>query len=165
MLKITKILILGALIGVHAADAMANDAATHVVAEDAFVRAIPEGQKNSAVFMVLKNHGDTDHALVEARSDAAHIVELHTHINEDGMMKMRRVERIEVMGGAATVLEPGGLHVMLIDLKRAINEDDEVTVELEFEDGSTLQVAAPARKVPTTMNSHTHGGTGSMSNH
>ena len=165
MFRITKVLILGALIGLHPAGTEANEAATEVAAVDAFVRAIPEGQKNSAVFMVLKNQGSTDHALVGARSEAARIVELHTHINEGGMMKMRRIERIEVTAGASTVLEPGGLHVMLIDLERSINEGDEVTVELEFEDGSTLQVTAPARKVPTTMGSHSHGGANSMSTH
>lgn len=158
MFQSTKILILGVLFASHPLAAIADSAAERISIGDPYVRAVPEGQKNSAVFMVLTNQGGEDHALVDARSTAAHVVELHTHVNEDGMMKMRRIDRIELASGSTTNLEPGGLHVMLIGLEQTIDEGDEVTVSLVFQDGSTIEVAAPARKFPTTMPSNSHDG-------
>ncbi len=94
------------------------DAAQSVSVVDAYVRAVAPGQQSSAAFMRLRNDGDAGHALVSADSAAARIVELHTHVKVDGMMSMRQIERIDIPGGAETVLEPGGLHVMLINLTR-----------------------------------------------
>jgi periplasmic copper chaperone A len=127
--------------------AQPGKAADGLVVADAYARAVPPGQPNSAVFMTLTNTLDNDHALVGASSTAAEVVELHTHRMDDGMMRMRRVDRIDLPGGAQVELKPGGLHVMLIGLKRPLVAGDEVAVTLVLDDGSSRQITAPVRAI------------------
>lgn len=132
------------------------DATADIVVSDPYARAVPEGQKNSAAFMDLQNTGKDPHAVVEARSPVSNIVELHTHVNENGMMKMRQVEKIDVPAGATTTLKPGGLHVMFIDLKQQIKPGDMVPVTLIFEDGSQVELTVPGKKLKMKMKMKKH---------
>lgn len=118
-----------------------------VTVENPYARAVPPGQPNSAVFMTLKNATAKPRALVEARSTAAKTVELHTHREEGGMMKMVRIDRIDIPAHGSVELKPGGLHVMLINLNGALKAGDEVKVDLKFDDGSEEVVVAPVRDI------------------
>jgi len=70
------------------------------------------------------------------------VTELHTHLHEGGVMKMRPVASIDVKAKGEALLQPGGLHVMLIDLKAPMKEGDIVPITLTLDDGSTKQVEA-----------------------
>lgn len=115
--------------------------------KDPYARAVPPGQPNSAVFMAISNDGADDRALLSAASGVADVVELHTHLMEDGMMKMRRVDQIDLPAGETITLAPGGLHVMLIGLKQQLQPGDDVPLTLTLDDGSELSLTAPVRKV------------------
>jgi periplasmic copper chaperone A len=115
--------------------------------EDAYARPVPPGQPNSAVFMHIVNRGAAAQVVVGGQSDDAAVVELHSHTMEDGMMRMRRIERIEVPGNGAVSLAPGGMHVMLIGLKRGLTPGDTVNLTLDLDDGTTLDVKAQVRAV------------------
>lgn len=115
--------------------------------ENGFVREVPPGQPNSAAFMTIKNSDFADHKVVNARSPVANVVELHTHTHEGGMMKMRQIPDIGLPAGGESVLKPGGLHVMLIDLKQPLKSGDMIPVELEFEDGSRKALSLPVQPV------------------
>jgi copper(I)-binding protein len=132
---------------------LASEATFAVVVSDAYVREVPPGQMNSAAFMTLNNQSDVDHAVVAASSPAAKVTELHTHINEAGVMKMRQVERIDVAAHSQTVLEPGGLHVMLMGLSGDLKQGQDVTITLTLDDGSQTMVSAPVRKLQLHMQS------------
>lgn len=142
--------------------ALAQSAADGVSVADAYVRAVPPGQPNSASFMTVKNTGSADHALVGGSSPAAEVVELHTHTMEDGMMRMRQVEKIDLPAGESVSLKPGGLHVMLIGLKQKLMPGEDVSLTLQFEDGSEVTVDAPIRKLQMKMKKmkmdHNHMG-------
>ena len=112
-----------------------------------YVRAVPPGHPNSAAFMVLKNTSEQDRALVNARSNISKVVELHTHIKEGGMMRMRQVKKIDIKAGSETVLKPGGLHVMFIGLKQQLKAGDKVELELEFDNGATIKLTVPVKMV------------------
>lgn len=127
--------------------------ADSISVEDAYVRAIPPGQPNSAAFMTLTNHSDQDRALLAAESDAAEVVELHSHRMEDGMMRMRQVEQIDLPAGEAVVLEPGGLHVMLIGLTGTLAPGDQVDLTLGFDDGSKQALSLPVKRIEHGMGS------------
>ncbi len=122
------------------------NAARDVTIEKPFARAAMQQQKNSAGFMKLVNYG-TDSAIVDARSSVAEVVELHTHINDNGVMRMRRIERIALPHGQTVMLKPGGLHVMFIKLKRDLKVGDMVDVTLVFDDGSEKALDLPVHKV------------------
>lgn len=125
----------------------APSASDAIVINDPYVRAVPPGQPNSAAFMQLENKSETDHAIVNASSLVSEVVELHTHTNEGGVMKMRRIKKIDIPAKGNTVLKPGGLHIMLIDLHGDLKMDQKISVSLEFEDGSKTTIDAPLRKV------------------
>ena len=123
----------------------------NVFVEDIYVRAVPPGQLNTGVFMILNNKTDAIQSIVNAQSSAAKVVELHTHVHEDGMMKMRRIDKIDIPANGQTVLKPGGLHVMLMGLNQQIEEGRPVEVILEFANGETKIVQALGRKLKMKM--------------
>jgi len=125
----------------------ATSAADDVSVVEPYVRAVPPGQPNSAAFMQLQNKGMAKHAIVKAESPVSKVVELHTHIMEGGMMKMRQIKQIEVPAQGRTTLKPGGLHVMFLGLKSELKPGQLVPVTLIFEDGSKTTIQAPVRKM------------------
>jgi copper(I)-binding protein len=55
-------------------------------------------------------------------------------------MQMRQVAAIEIHPGTPTVLQPGGMHVMLIDLKQPLKEGERIPLTLEFERAGTVEI-------------------------
>ena len=133
----------------------AETAADAVSVEQAYVREVPPVSQTSAAFMTLKNSGVEDHAVVAARSPAAAIVELHTHVmGDDGMHRMREVEKVDVPAGGKAVLQPGGLHVMLINLTAPLKAGQQVELTLVYDDESEETVTAEVKTVESTMMMH-----------
>ena len=127
-------------------------AADSVTVQDPYVRLAPPNAPATGAFMVIRNGGDKDVKVVKASNPASKVTELHTHLNEGGVMKMRPVPAIEVKAKGEAVLKPGGLHVMLIDLKAPMKEGDVVPITLGFDDGSSKQVDAKVvRPMPANM--------------
>ena len=117
-------------------------AADNVSVQDPYVRLAPPNAAATGAFMVIRNTGDKDVKLVKADNPVSKATELHTHLNEGGVMKMRPVPAIEIKAKGEAVLKPGGLHVMMIDLKAHLKEGDSVPITLTFDDGSSKQVDA-----------------------
>jgi periplasmic copper chaperone A len=128
--------------------------AADILVGDPYARAVPPGQPNSAVFMSLKNNSAEKRALVGAESAVSDVVELHTHVNENGMMKMRRIDQIALPAGKMVMLQPGGLHVMLIGLKQTLAPGSTVDLTLVYDDGSKMQIKAPARGIAMPQPHH-----------
>lgn len=122
------------------------DVAAGLDIDAGFVRAAIQQQRNSAAFMRIHNNGESA-AIVSAASPVAEIVELHTHINDNGVMRMRKIARIDLPTGVTVNLEPGGLHVMLLGLNRDLNEHDSVPLTLLFSDGSEKPLQLPVRNM------------------
>ncbi|MBL4870879.1 MAG: copper chaperone PCu(A)C [Robiginitomaculum sp.] len=72
------------------------------------------GQTTAAAYFDIINKGGAD-ALLSATSSASPRVELHTHLHEDGVMKMRQVDSVKILAQQTTQFKSGGLHVMLFD--------------------------------------------------
>ena len=139
-----------------AAMATPSMAMAEVTVKDAYARAVPPGQMNSASFMMLNNDDEKSVSLVSGSSSVAKVVELHNHINENGVMKMRQVEKIDIPANGMAHLQPGGLHVMLIGLKKDLMEGDNIDLNLEFSDGSSQELTIPVKKVMGGMKHHKH---------
>ena len=101
--------------------------------EKPWARATAPGAKVAAGYMVLQNKGGAADRLVAASSPAAARVELHVHIHEGGVMKMREVPGYDVPAKGAFELKPGGAHLMFMDIRRPFKEGEKVPVKLEFE--------------------------------
>jgi copper(I)-binding protein len=117
-------------------------AADNVSVQDPYVRLAPPNAPATGAFMVIRNNGDKDVKVLKADNPVSRVTELHTHLNEGGVMKMRPVPGIDIKAKGEAVLKPGGLHVMLIDLKAPMKEGDVVPLTLTFDDGSSKQVEA-----------------------
>lgn len=119
---------------------------------EAYARALPPGQENTAAFMLLKNDGEKAIQLLSGESSATEHVELHTHTNVDGVMQMRKIDLIDIPAGGSTELKPGSYHVMLIGAdpnKLAVGQ--EIKLNLEFSDGSSQEITLPVKKVAAHM--------------
>ncbi|MEM6851211.1 MAG: copper chaperone PCu(A)C [Pseudomonadota bacterium] len=112
-----------------------------------YVRQPMTGQKITAGYFTIENLGETDDRLIAAESPAAETVELHTHTLEDGVMKMRRIEAVEVPKGAQIQLQPGGLHLMLINTNADALASETVDIKLTFENAGDVTLSAPVRAV------------------
>ena len=123
--------------------------------EDAMARAVPPTAKMSAAFMTLTNNADTDLAVVSAESSVAKAVELHNNTMTDGKMKMRQVNQIDLPANQTTELKPGGLHVMLIGLNKALVEGETIDLKLNFSDGSSETMDIPIQQIKPMMQ-HKH---------
>lgn len=118
----------------------------------AFARASPMMAQAGAGFMTIANGGEAD-KLVAAKSDVSEIVELHTHIEENGMKAMRKVDFIDVPANGSVELKPGSYHVMFINLKERLQQGETIKVTLVFEKAGEVTVSMPVMG-PGAM----HGG-------
>ena len=124
-----------------------------VIVAEPWVRATVPAQKATGAFMHLKS--DTDARLVSAASPVAGVVEIHEMLMDKDVMKMNRIEGLDLPAEQSVELKPGGYHVMLMDLQAQVKEGDAVplTLVVENKDGSrqTLEVTAPARALNAPM--------------
>ena len=101
--------------------------------EKPWARATAPGARVAGGYMVIRNPGASADRLLSAASPAAAKVELHVHINEGGVMKMREVPAYEVPAKGSFELKPGGAHLMFTDIRRPFREGEKVPVKLKFE--------------------------------
>ncbi|MEM9048404.1 MAG: copper chaperone PCu(A)C [Pseudomonadota bacterium] len=148
-----RLLLAGLLTAVFAAPSLAGD----IAIDDAYARS--SNPKSGAAFMTIRNAGAADR-LIEARTDIARNVELHTHIEEDGVMKMREVEGgIELPAQSLVELKRGGLHVMFMGLKAPMEHGDSFPLTLVFESGMEMTIDVPVdleRRPSTDRSGHNH---------
>ncbi len=117
-------------------------AADQVEVHEPYVRLAPPNAPATGAFMVIRNIGDTPVKVVKAENPTSNLTELHNHINDQGVMRMRQVPSIDIPAKGQAELKPGGLHVMLIDMKAPLTEGQIVPITLGFDDGSSKQVDA-----------------------
>jgi len=122
-------------------------AEAQVTVKDAWVRATVPAQHATAAFMQLTAADPM--RLVAAQSPVAGTVEIHEMAMVDGVMKMRAISGLDLPAGKTVMLDPGGYHVMLLDLKGQIHVGDVVPITLVFEGRdkrpTAIDLKAPAR--------------------
>ncbi len=97
---------------------------------------------NTAMYFTATNQTDQADRLIAVRTDVANRVELHiSSMSDDGVMTMNRQTDFSVDAGADLVLEPGGRHLMLLDVD-ILEVGDTVTVQVEFDRAGTIEVEA-----------------------
>lgn len=124
--------------------------------DGAYARASIPNVPNSAAFFVIKNNSDKDIAITSANSDIAEKNELHTHIKENKMMKMMKIEKLVVPAKSSLELKSGGDHVMLMGLKKELKAGDEINLELSFSDGDKKSIKVPVKDLASTIHKMQH---------
>ncbi len=121
-----------------------------------WARATAGQAPNGAAYMSLTNDGTGSDYLIAAAGEVAERVELHQHSMKDGVMQMRKVEEVEIAPGDPTVLEPGGLHVMLIGLKAPLKEGEAFPLTLTFREAGEVTVNVTVDSVGAMSPGHSH---------
>jgi hypothetical protein len=120
--------------------------AANLSVTDAWARATMPGQKVSGAYMQLQS--DADARLVSASSPAVPRVEVHEMKMDGDVMRMSEVKSIELPKGKTVSLEPGGYHIMLMNLTKPIAAGEVIPLTLVVESGGkrqTIEVKAEAR--------------------
>lgn len=122
-----------------------------VLVEEAWARPMPvavgggPSGVNSAVYLTLRNEGGAPDRLVAGETPVAEALEIHESRVEDGIMRMRPVEGVRIPPGGAVELRPGGLHLMLLNLRTSLAEGDTIELSLRFESSGARRVLVPVR--------------------
>jgi copper(I)-binding protein len=97
--------------------------------------------RTGAVFLQIENTGTALDRLIAAEApDVAERAELHVHQHDGDVMRMRKVEAIDIAAGATVALMPNHAHVMLVALTRRLVEGDRFTLFLIFEQAGLIEV-------------------------
>jgi hypothetical protein len=118
---------------------------SEVLIRDGWVQEGPPSQTITAAYMTIENHTGAAISLKSASTEAAQTVELHKMELVAGMMKMHRVETIDIPAGGTAELKPGGYHLMVIGLKKELKEGDKVTITLEFSNNLRKTITIPVK--------------------
>lgn len=122
----------------------------------AWVREGPPTTAVLAAYMQIDNGGAQDRTLVGASSPQFETVEIHRTEIVDGVARMLPQERLVIPAGGGVTLEPGGLHLMLIQSRQPLTQGDQVTIRLRLEDGTEVPVEAAVRKAEAMGMDHDH---------
>jgi copper(I)-binding protein len=145
-----RVLLLGAITLAGAISMAANyeHGALHI--SQPWSRATAAGMPMGVAYLTISNRGKKADALIAASTPAAARVEMHHTTLVEGMARMRPLSEIPIPAGATVKIEPGGIHLMLVDLKAPLVAGKPVPLTLEFRVAGriTLELAAQAPRAP-----------------
>lgn len=111
-----------------------------IMVEKPWARASAGPAKAGAAYLSITNMGDDVDRLINVKSDLANRTEIHTHMMEGGIMRMQQVDGIDVAPGTPTVLQPGGVHIMFMGLKKPFMEGQKLPLTLVFEKAGAVEI-------------------------
>ena len=113
--------------------------------ENAWVRPSLQNMGTALYFTVENNSSEAD-TLFAVDSDISDKIELHETYSEGDMMGMRKVDFIIVDGKSSFEFKPGGYHIMVMKLKKDINNGDKENFILHFKQAGVISISASAEK-------------------
>jgi copper(I)-binding protein len=152
MKKTFILLILGVL-------ALSGCVAGDIEAHAPWARPAFQGE-NSAVYLTLHNHSRQADELIGASSDVAEAVQIHlSQVDANGVMQMIHQESVALEAGGEAVFQPGGLHIMLIGLKRDLKVGEHFTVVLHFQKHADIRMDVTVQPLEGMEMNSSHEGT------
>lgn len=112
----------------------------------AWGRPSPLAEGNGAAYMLIENTGSADDKLISAASDVSEATEIHDMTMENDIMKMFKIDGIDIPAGGSVELKPGSKHIMFIGLHGKLEIGQIVTIDLEFEKLGKFSVKAEIRE-------------------
>jgi len=109
---------------------------------NAWLRATPGGMTSAAVYGSLINNSAVDELVVSITSELAESAMLHRSVSKDGISRMLHADEILVKAGTQVDFEPGGLHVMLMGLRKPFISGDTVPLRIELKSGTEFSASA-----------------------
>ncbi len=123
-----------------------------------WVRPTLPGQKVGAAYMTLR--GTQNLTLTHVKANITDAIEIHEMKIEEGIMKMRQLKSLALPKNKAVELAPGGMHLMLFNLKQPLQAGNKVTFELCFADSQGKITIVPLQtevmSTPEAEEKYTH---------
>ena len=152
-MKILKALLAAAAASVVSSAVLAGD----IMIQDPYARVSSKSAKSGAAFMAIHNHSSKSDLLISVTSTVAQKVELHTHKDVEGVMKMIKLEDgIVIPGMGHHALKRGGDHVMFMGLTQSLHHGDEIAVTLILERAGSVKLKIPVDLERTDKVKHDH---------
>jgi hypothetical protein len=110
---------------------------------------------NGVVYLHLANTGGGLDTLQKVDTPIAQAVELHqTTIDENDLMRMTPLDNLDIPAGQAIAFEPGGKHLMLIQLKQDLQPGQEIALTLTFAQSGLLTIQVKIADAPLEQPEH-----------
>ena len=129
-----------------------------------WVRVTP-GQRTGALYLTLHNGGSESDRLVAVSTPMAQRADLHASVEEDNVVRMQKIDGIELSPGGSVPMESGGLHIMLVGLDPNVKPGSSLPVTFRFQRAGDIVISAPVlapgaeQPAPSAMGSGgVHGG-------
>lgn len=125
------------------ADTISEKKNSTILIEKAYVRATIPGTSISSSYMEIENKGEETITLLGASSDISPRIEIHQHTMLDGMMRMRKLDSIDIKPKERVKLQPSGLHLMVFDVKKPLKAQEHIELMLNFSNKNYITVQVP----------------------
>jgi periplasmic copper chaperone A len=113
--------------------------------------------KTGAVYLSIMNMGKESDQLIALSSPISASAMLHESKDENGVMKMEMLDKLEIPAGAVIDILPGHMHIMLTDLKAPLRVGDHVPLEMTFKKSGKISIDAVVGKIDDMANmNHTN---------
>jgi len=144
------------LLGVGSALAESNQ----IVVEKAWARATPKIAVTGGAYLTMTNRGPDEDRLLNVTSPVAGKIEFHSMAIDSGVAKMAQLPAVELPPGVPVALKPGGIHMMLLRLKRPLAEGESIPLTLRFEKAGAVEVEARVLGIAATGDASSQAGNG-----
>lgn len=128
-----------------------------ITVHNAWMRPTAQGENGAVYFVLHNNSGETDE-LVGAASNIAASVEIHESSMAEGtdVMQMNQVFSVALDRDSEVAFEPGGLHVMLVNVIRELAVGENVEITLHFKNHEDIPVNVSVAEFAPTGDEHSH---------
>ncbi len=144
------------LLGIGSAVAQSNQ----IVVEKAWARATPKMAVTGGAYLTMTNRGPSEDRLLNVTSPVAEKIQFHTMAIDNGVAKMAQLPAVELPPGVPVALKPGGIHMMLLRLKRPLAEGESIPLTLTFEKAGAVEVEARVLGIAATGDTNGRAGNG-----
>ncbi len=139
---------IGLLITVWSVFGCSEMSVSSVQVKNAWVREPPGGHPITGAYMEIINRSSVVYEIIGVSSEKVGRVEIHSMEYDDEIMRMRKVDSLMLRPEEEINLQPGGLHLMLMDIADVIKAGDSLPLMLHFSDGTKQLVESSVRKGP-----------------
>jgi len=152
-------MVLALVVGYPSFGQTEDKAAGSIAISDPRSRETPPAARVGVGYLKIANNGTKADRLIGLSSPVADRVELHQTTMEGAVARMLPVLLpLEIAPGRSVVLEPGGMHLMLVQLNAPIRLETPVPVELRFERAGSLTVQMTVEPLRGSRGTTGHGG-------
>lgn len=113
---------------------------------------------NSSAYVTVHNLSNTADRLTSLACAGAKRCSLHTHVTENGIMKMRPVESLGIGPGAHIEFKPGGYHIMMFDVIAPLKAGTKTSITLVFENAGEVRTDVDVLTLREASKMRSHDG-------